>query len=125
MDPRSIQNGELTEPILSKHTNPPEEVVSSELEEILSDTSLTSFGRLKKAMPMELYSLFRLAGPTIVVYVLNNVTSMSTQIFCGHLGNLQLAAASLGNNGVQLFAYGVMVYIPSNELYCFIVLQEH
>ncbi|PWA50586.1 multi antimicrobial extrusion protein [Artemisia annua] len=113
MDPSSIHNGELTEPILSKHTNPPQEVVSSELEEILSDTSLTSFGRLKKAIPMELYSLFRLAGPTIVVYVLNNVTSMSTQIFCGHLGNLQLAAASLGNNGVQLFAYGVMLGMGS------------
>ncbi|GKE08060.1 hypothetical protein Tco_1411611 [Tanacetum coccineum] len=108
MDPGFIENGELTEPILSKHTNPPEEVVSSELERILSDTSLTLYGRQKKAIPMELYSLFRLAGPTIVVYVLNNVTSMSTQIFCGHLGNLQLAAASLGNNGVQLFAYGVM-----------------
>ncbi|GJY36754.1 DETOXIFICATION 40-like protein [Tanacetum coccineum] len=113
MDPGFIENGELTEPILSKHTNPPEEVVSSELERILSDTSLTFYGRQKRAIPMELYSLFRLAGPTIVVYVLNNVTSMSTQIFCGHLGNLQLAAASLGNNGVQLFAYGVMLGMGS------------
>ncbi|KAL0399748.1 UNVERIFIED_CONTAM: protein DETOXIFICATION 40 [Sesamum radiatum] len=35
---------------------------------------------------------------------------MSTQIFCGHLGNLELAASSLGNNGIQLLAYGVMAY---------------
>ncbi|KAJ0443311.1 putative multi antimicrobial extrusion protein [Helianthus annuus] len=38
---------------------------------------------------------------------------MSTQIFCGHLGNLELAAASLGNNGVQLFAFGVMLGMGS------------
>ncbi|KAJ0836358.1 putative multi antimicrobial extrusion protein [Helianthus annuus] len=113
MDPTSTQHGELTEPILSKHRNPPGEAVSSELEEILSDTSLTSFGRFQKAAVIELYSLFRLAGPAIIVYLLNNVTSMSTQIFCGHLGNLELAAASLGNNGVQLFAYGVMLGMGS------------
>ncbi|CAH1423786.1 unnamed protein product [Lactuca virosa] len=114
MDSSSAQEGELTHPILSNHRSspvvqlPPGEAVSSELEEILSDTSLSFFRRHQKAMAIELYSLFRLAGPAIIVYLLNNVTSMSTQIFCGHLGNLQLAAASLGNNGVQLFAYGVM-----------------
>ncbi|KAI3718721.1 hypothetical protein L6452_19603 [Arctium lappa] len=120
MDPSSTQDGELTHPILSKHQNPTvvaspllAEVVSSELEEILSDTSLSYFRRLQKATAMELYSLFRLAGPAIIVYVLNNVMSMSTQIFCGHLGNLQLAASSLGNNGVQLFAYGVMLGMGS------------
>ncbi|KAI7751048.1 hypothetical protein M8C21_032068, partial [Ambrosia artemisiifolia] len=115
MDSTSTQHDELTEPILSKNPNPPAagEAVSSELEEILSDTSLTSFGRYQKATTIELYSLFRLAGPAIIVYLLNNVTSMSTQIFCGHLGNLELAAASLGNNGVQLFAYGVMLGMGS------------
>ncbi|KAK9051816.1 hypothetical protein SSX86_028444 [Deinandra increscens subsp. villosa] len=102
------QHGELTQPILS--IKPP---VTSELEKILSDTSLSSVCRLQKALPIELYSLFRLAAPVIIVYVLNNVTSMSTQIFSGHLGNLELAAASLGNNGVQLFAFGVMLGMGS------------
>ncbi|KAI7755108.1 hypothetical protein M8C21_025978 [Ambrosia artemisiifolia] len=87
--------------------------MSSELEEILSDTSLTSIQRLQKATTMELNSLFWLAGPAIIVYLLNNVTSLSTQIFCGHLGNLELAAASLGNNGVQLFAFGIMIGMGS------------
>jgi MATE family multidrug resistance protein len=45
----------------------------------------------------------------VIVYLLNNVVSMSTQIFCGHLGNLELAAVSLGNTGIQMFAYGLMV----------------
>ncbi|CAK9156897.1 unnamed protein product [Ilex paraguariensis] len=38
---------------------------------------------------------------------------MSTQIFCGRLGHLELAASSLGNNGVQLFAYGVLLGMGS------------
>lgn len=108
MDTSSTQDGDLTEPILI--VPPPEgEETSPELEETLSDTSLTTFQRYKKATSLELYSLTKLAAPAIIMYLLNNVTSMSTQIFCGHLGNLQLAAASLGNNGVQLFVFGVMV----------------
>ncbi|VAH69586.1 unnamed protein product [Triticum turgidum subsp. durum] len=39
--------------------------------------------------------------------------SMSTQILCGHLGTLELAAASLGNTGVQTFAYGLMLGMGS------------
>ncbi|KAJ9535963.1 hypothetical protein OSB04_un000873 [Centaurea solstitialis] len=120
MDPSSTQDGSLIQPILSKHPNPPlvvsplsGEVVSSELEEILSDTSLSYFRRLQKAIAIEQHGLFQLAGPAIIVYVLSNLISMSTQILCGHLGNLQLAAASLGNNGVQLFAFGVMLGMGS------------
>ncbi|CAH1423780.1 unnamed protein product [Lactuca virosa] len=113
------QNDELTQHILSDHRSsqvvpePTGEVVSSELEEILSDTSLTSFRRYKKALSLELVSLFRLAGPTVLIYLLNNLTSISTQILCGHLGTLQLAAATLGNNGVQMFVYGVMLGMGS------------
>ncbi|KAB5560425.1 hypothetical protein DKX38_005382 [Salix brachista] len=33
--------------------------------------------------------------------------------FCGHLGNLQLAAASLGNTGIQVFVFGVMMGMGS------------
>ncbi|XP_065879861.1 protein DETOXIFICATION 40-like isoform X2 [Euphorbia lathyris] len=87
--------------------------VSSELEEILSNTDFTSFHRLRKAVFLELKTLFLLAGPTVVVYLLNNVVSMSTQIFCGHLGTLQFAAASLGNTGIQLFAYGLLLGMGS------------
>ncbi|KAK4858158.1 hypothetical protein QYF36_011929 [Acer negundo] len=85
------------------------EPISSALEDVLSDASLSYFHRLRKATWLELNTLFRLAAPAIVVYLLNNVVSMSTQIFCGHLGNLELAAASLGNTGIQVFAYGLMV----------------
>ncbi|XP_047317153.1 protein DETOXIFICATION 40-like [Impatiens glandulifera] len=89
------------------------EMISSDLEVVLSDITTTRIHRLRKATAIELKTLFRLAAPAIVVYLLNNVTSMITQIFCGHLGNLQLAAVSLGNNGIQLFAYGVMLGMGS------------
>ncbi|XP_045803868.1 protein DETOXIFICATION 40-like [Trifolium pratense] len=39
--------------------------------------------------------------------------SMSTQILSGHLGTLELAAASLGNTGIQIFAYGLMLGMGS------------
>lgn len=103
----SIGN-EIDQPILETKESTPE-TVSSALEDILSSTHLPYFRRLQSATWLELNTLFRLAAPAVVVYLLNNVTSMSTQIFCGHLGNLELAAAALGNNGIQIFAYGLMV----------------
>lgn len=85
------------------------ETVSPRLEEILSDSEKPYFQKLRLATCVELEILFYLAAPAVIVYLLNNVISTSTQVFCGHLGNLQLAAASLGNSGIQVFAYGLMV----------------
>jgi multidrug resistance protein, MATE family len=45
----------------------------------------------------------------VAVYMINYAMSLSTRIFCGQLGTLELAAASLGNVGIQVFAYGLMV----------------
>lgn len=86
-----------------------EESISSELEGILSDSSLRGIQRIRQGVQLELGTLFRLAAPACATSLLGNVVSMSTQIFCGHIGNLALAASSLGNNGIQLFAYGLMV----------------
>ncbi|KAL6990788.1 Protein DETOXIFICATION 40 [Sarracenia purpurea var. burkii] len=112
----SIQDSELNEALLNskKPTPAPEhEAVSSALEDVLSDTSLSYLQRLCRATVIELKTLFKLAAPAIVVYLLNNVISMATQIFCGHLGNLELAAVSLGNNGIQIFAYGTLLGMGS------------
>ena len=65
--------------------------------------------RMSAAAALELRLLAPLAAPAVAVYMLAAATTSSTQIFCGHLGNVQLAAASLGNNGIQVFAYGLMV----------------
>ncbi|XP_041023200.1 protein DETOXIFICATION 40-like isoform X2 [Juglans microcarpa x Juglans regia] len=105
-------DNEIHQPMLQTKKATPEPV-SSALEDVLSNTHLPYFRRLQSATWLELNTLFRLAAPAVVVYLLNNVTSMSTQIFCGHLGNLELAAASLGNNGIQIFAYGLMLGMGS------------
>ncbi|PON84045.1 Multi antimicrobial extrusion protein [Trema orientale] len=108
---------ELNEPILLSRkpssTSASPGPISSELEDTLSNSDLSYFHRLRLATCLELNTLFRLAAPAVIVYLLNNLTSMSTQIFCGHLGNLQLAAASLGNTGIQVFAYGLMLGMGS------------
>lgn len=65
--------------------------------------------RMAAAAALELRLLAPLAAPAVVVYMLIIVMSSATQIFCGQLGNVQLAASSLGNNGIQVFAYGLMV----------------
>ncbi|GMP75465.1 hypothetical protein CsSME_00032544 [Camellia sinensis var. sinensis] len=83
------------------------------LEKVLSDIQLPFFKRMRLASWIELKILFRLAGPAVMVYLINNAMSMSTRIFSGHLGNLELAAASLGNSGIQLFAYGLMLGMGS------------
>ncbi|KAL8130151.1 hypothetical protein V2J09_019306 [Rumex salicifolius] len=86
--------------------------VSNKLENALTNPRLTGMKRLQVATWIEMRMLSNLGGPAVVMYLLNNIISKSTQIFCGHLGNLQLAAVSLGNNGVQTFAYGLLV--PGN-----------
>ncbi|PKA46720.1 Protein transparent TESTA 12 [Apostasia shenzhenica] len=83
------------------------------LEAILSDSSLPLYRRLLQATCLETRLLTKLAAPAVIVYMVNYVMSMSTQIFSGHLGNLELAAASLGNTGIQVFAYGLMLGMGS------------
>jgi len=96
--------GEETPRSNSKH------VSDGKLERILTDDTLPFLRRVGAALWVEVKLLYVLAAPAIFVYVINYVMSMSTQIFSGHLGNLELAAASLGNTGIQLLAYGLMVY---------------
>ncbi|OEL26591.1 Protein DETOXIFICATION 40 [Dichanthelium oligosanthes] len=83
------------------------------LESILTDASSPWARRAWAAGAIELRLLTRLAAPAVVMYMINYLMSMSTQIFAGHLGNLELAAASLGNTGIQIFAYGLMLGMGS------------
>ncbi|XP_060192565.1 protein DETOXIFICATION 40-like [Lycium barbarum] len=101
------RESEAEQPLLAAHG------ASSELEEVLSDSQLPYFQRLRSAFWIEFQLLFRLAAPAVAVYIINNAMSMSTRIFSGQLGNLQLAAASLGNQGIQLCAYGLMLGMGS------------
>ncbi|XP_072957447.1 protein DETOXIFICATION 40-like [Typha angustifolia] len=83
------------------------------LESVLTDTSVPWTQRIWSATTIEMKLLLSLAAPAVMVYMINYLMSMSTQIFSGHLGNLELAAASLGNTGIQIFAYGLMLGMGS------------
>ncbi|KAL6992784.1 Protein DETOXIFICATION 40 [Sarracenia purpurea var. burkii] len=117
------QTDELHQPILqlpqlptSRPPEPPSAAYNhsrSELERVLSDTQVPVLKRLRTASWIEFKLLFPLAGPAVLVYLINNAMSLSTRVFAGHLGNLELAAASLGNSGVQLLAYGLMLGMGS------------
>nr|CAB3494114.1 unnamed protein product [Digitaria exilis]CAB3502538.1 unnamed protein product [Digitaria exilis] len=84
-----------------------------ELERILTDESAAPARRLARAARAELRMLVALAAPAVAVYMINYAMSLSTRIFCGQLGTLELAAASLGNVGIQVFAYGLMLGMGS------------
>jgi hypothetical protein len=89
--------------------------VCAHLESILSDESLPRVRWMREAFMLELRHDARLAATAVVVYMINYLMSMSTQILASHLGTLELVDASLGNHGIQVFAYGLMVqteYVP-------------
>ncbi|KAK7257537.1 hypothetical protein RIF29_31577 [Crotalaria pallida] len=118
----NVVHSHVEQPLLTPTHLPPSSIARSfssnhesngELERILSDTSVPLIKRYRHATWIEFKLLFFLAAPAVIVYLLNNVMSMSTQIFAGHLGNLELAAASLGNTGIQVFAYGLMLGMGS------------
>ncbi|XP_058755875.1 protein DETOXIFICATION 40-like [Vicia villosa] len=111
----SVNKKLAEEPLLLSHgdTPPAHHESDGELERMLSDTTVPYFRRIRSATWIELKLLFFLAAPAVFVYLINYVMSMSTQIFSGHLGNLELAAASLGNTGIQIFAYGLMLGMGS------------
>ncbi|VVA91008.1 unnamed protein product [Arabis nemorensis] len=83
------------------------------MESVLTDTHLSYFRRIYLAALIEMKFLFHLAAPAIFVYVINNGMSMLTRIFAGRMGSMQLAAASLGNSGFNMFTFGLMLGMGS------------
>ncbi|KAF5732522.1 TT12-2 MATE transporter [Tripterygium wilfordii] len=57
--------------------------------------------------------LWRLSGASITASIFNYMLSFVTFIFCGHLGALELAGASIANVGIQGLAYGIMLGMAS------------
>uniref|UniRef100_A0ACD5W797 Uncharacterized protein n=1 Tax=Avena sativa TaxID=4498 RepID=A0ACD5W797_AVESA len=109
----NVSSNKLQSPLLVPPPASPPESDVYELESILSDESLPWGARMRAATAVEMRLLVRLAAPAVLVYMINYLMSMSTQIMSGHLGTLELAAASLGNTGIQMFAYGLMLGMGS------------
>ncbi|XP_022721036.1 protein DETOXIFICATION 36-like [Durio zibethinus] len=87
--------------------------VDSRLEKVLAGSQLSFFKRLLLASWIELRLLYCLAAPAVFIYPINNVMSVSTRAFCGHLGNLELASASLAFSGFHVFSFGLMLGMGS------------
>ncbi|KAH0913341.1 hypothetical protein HID58_036662 [Brassica napus] len=83
------------------------------MESVLTDPHLPYYRRVYLAALIEIKFLFHLAAPAIFVYVINNGMSMLTRIFAGRMGSMQLAAASLGNSGFNMFTFGLMLGMGS------------
>ncbi|KAL7185775.1 hypothetical protein ACSBR2_027689 [Camellia fascicularis] len=113
LDPPSLQS-QSPPPTLSVQSSSENNMeLSSQLETILSEKEVQLFHRLRSATWIELKLMFKVAAPAIFVCMVNFGVSTSTQIFSGHLGNIDLAVASLGNNGIQMFAYGLLMGMGS------------
>ncbi|KAM5564167.1 protein DETOXIFICATION 41-like [Rosa sericea] len=57
--------------------------------------------------------LWILSGASILVSVFNYMLTFVTLMFCGHLGSLELAGASIASVGIQGLAYGIMLGMAS------------
>ncbi|CAH8383824.1 unnamed protein product [Eruca vesicaria subsp. sativa] len=99
----------LQQPLLE----PSKSEVDFRMESVLTDPHLPYYRRVYLAALLEIKFLFHLAAPAIFVYVINNGMSMLTRIFAGRMGSMQLAAASLGNSGFNMFTFGLMLGMGS------------
>ncbi|KAG8498777.1 hypothetical protein CXB51_005216 [Gossypium anomalum] len=82
----SLHENAIRKPLLQSQTSDTKsESTSSELEDALSDGSSSLLQRWGKATCIESKLLFHLAAPAVIVYMINYLMSMSTQIFSGHL----------------------------------------
>ncbi|KAM1010600.1 hypothetical protein ACFX13_046784 [Malus domestica] len=66
-----------------------------------------------KLVAWESRLLWILSGSSIAVSIFNYMLSFVTLMFCGHLGALELAGASIASVGIQGLAYGIMLGMAS------------
>lgn len=66
-----------------------------------------------KAALKESKKLWLLSGPSVIVVIFNFLLSAVSQMFAGHLGESELAGASIANIGIQGIAYGVLLGMAS------------
>ncbi|KAI4381220.1 hypothetical protein MLD38_007315 [Melastoma candidum] len=87
---------------------------SSEVEEFLENGSALPPPRWWPRLAIwESRILWLLSGSSIAVSIFNYMLSFVTLVFCGHLGSLELAGASIANVGIQGLAYGIMLGMAS------------
>jgi MATE family multidrug resistance protein len=82
---------------------------SSGASEVLLQQEPVPWGVLARLAAWEAGNLWRISWASILTTLFSFTLSLVTQMFVGHLGELELAGASITNIGIQGLAYGVMV----------------
>ncbi|XP_031490634.1 protein DETOXIFICATION 41-like [Nymphaea colorata] len=100
---------ESQEPLLLSF---PDDAEPEDLELLLSRKRLRC-RQLGAAAAAESKSLWLLSAPAIVIMVFNYMLSFVSQMFAGHLGEVELAGASIASVGIQGLAYGIMLGMAS------------
>jgi len=77
-----------------------------------------------KLVAWESRFLWILCGASINVFLFNFMLSFVTMMFCGHLGSLELAGASIANVEIQGLAYGIMVSMDMIPILYFILSSK-
>ncbi|VAI20925.1 unnamed protein product [Triticum turgidum subsp. durum] len=67
------------------------------------------FDVLSRLALWEAGNLWRISWASILITLFSFTLSLVTQMFVGHLGELELAGASITNIGIQGLAYGIML----------------
>ncbi|KDP35980.1 hypothetical protein JCGZ_08375 [Jatropha curcas] len=98
-------------PTLDSHSRIPD--LSSEAIEDFLDQRKVPLRWWHRLVLWESRLLWSLSGASIVVSIFNFMLSFVTQMFCGHLGAVELAGASIANVGIQGLAYGIMLGMAS------------
>ncbi|EMS57758.1 Ureide permease 5 [Triticum urartu] len=95
------------------------DTVTAPLLEFIDDRSAASeellrrepvpFNVLSRLALWEAGNLWRISWASILITLFSFTLSLVTQMFVGHLGELELAGASITNIGIQGLAYGIML----------------
>ncbi|KAL3514232.1 hypothetical protein ACH5RR_026949 [Cinchona calisaya] len=64
---------------------------------------------LKTRVLIELKKLWQVAGPAIITRIANYSSSLVSQVFAGHLGDVELASISIANNVIFAFSFGLLL----------------
>ncbi|KAK3030170.1 hypothetical protein RJ639_039647 [Escallonia herrerae] len=72
-----------------------------------------NLGDLKRRVWVESKKLWHIVGPSIFFRIASNSMNIVTQVFAGHLGNLELASISIANNVIVGFNFGLLLGMAS------------
>lgn len=65
----------------------------------------------KKRVWIESKKLWVVAGPSIFSRIASYAMNIATQVFAGHLGDVELASISIANTVIVGFSFGLLVFI--------------